>query len=111
MKQIEQDEIKLELGGMLFTWNDEKEKINFRKHGIHFSSAAAIFTDIDAVIEKNSVDEFTGEERMNIIGSFSDIVMFVVYVERINIAGNDIIRIISARKAERNEKRRYVYGT
>lgn len=111
MKQTEHEEIKLELEGMLFTWNDEKEKINFRKHGIHFSSAAAIFTDIDAVIEKNSVDEFTGEERMNIIGLFSRITMFVVYAERVTIDGDDIIRIISARKAERNEIRRYVYGT
>ena len=111
MKQIEHEEIKLELEGMLFTWDDEKEKINFRKHGIHFSAAAAIFTDIDAVIENNSTDEFTGEERMNIIGMLSRVTMFVVYVERVTLDDNDIIRIISARRAERDEKRRYVYGT
>ncbi len=111
MKQIEHEEIKLKLDGMLFTWDDEKEKINFRKHGIHFSAAAGIFTDIDAVIEENSIDEFTGEERMNIIGMLSRITMFVVYAERVTIDDNDIIRIISARRAERNEIRRYVYGT
>ncbi len=32
MKRIEHEEIKLELDGMLFTWNDEKEKLNIRKH-------------------------------------------------------------------------------
>ena len=36
--------------------------------------------------------------------------MFVVYVERIQIDGNDIIRIISARRAEKEERRRYVNG-
>ena len=68
-------------------------------------------TDIDAFIEHNSTDEFTGEERMSIIGMLSRVVMFVVYVERVTVDDDDIIKIISARRAERNEKRRYVYGT
>ena len=38
MKQIESAEIKLELDGILFTWDDEKEKINIRKHGLDFTS-------------------------------------------------------------------------
>ena len=36
-KHIEKAEIKLRLGDMLFTWDDEKEKINIRKHGIDFT--------------------------------------------------------------------------
>ncbi len=63
MKQTEHDEIKLSIGDMLFTWDDEKEKINIRKHKIDFKAAAAIFLDKDLVVEFNSVDEYTGEER------------------------------------------------
>ena len=111
MKQIEHEEIKLELEGMLFTWNDEKEKINIRKHGVRFKDAAAVFIDDGAVIRDNSVDDNTGEERFDIIGMAYNNLMFVVYVERITIDSKDVIRIISARLAERKEERIYAYGT
>lgn len=111
MKQIEHDEIKLELEGMLFTWDDEKEQLNIRKHNVDFEVAASVFLDTDAVYEFNSVDEYTGEERWDTIGTIGgNLLMFVVYVERIQINGNDIIRIISARRAEKEERRRYVNG-
>ena len=61
-------------------------------------------------IEHNSTDEFTGEERMSIIGMLSRVVMFVVYVERVTVDDDDIIKIISARLAERKERKRYVNG-
>ena len=32
MKHIETEKVKLRIGNMSFTWDDEKEKINFRKH-------------------------------------------------------------------------------
>ena len=111
MKQVEHDEIKLRLGGMLFTWDDEKEKINIRKHGIDFKTAASVFVDSYLYIENNSIDEYTGEERFDAVGSIGGRkLLFVVYVERITINGNDIIRIISARKAEKEERIRYVNG-
>ena len=108
MKRTETDEVKLRMGDMLFTWDDEKERINIRKHRIDFKAAAHVFLDSDAVFEYNSVDEKTGEERWDAIGFFEAGIMFVVYVERITIDGNEVIRIISARYAERKEKRRYV---
>ena len=107
---MEHNEIKLRLGNVFFTWDDEKEKINIRKHGIHFASAAAVFFDDGAVYEFNSVDEITGEERWDVIGWIIGKLMFVVYVERVTIDGNDIIRIISAREAVKEEKIRYVNG-
>lgn len=110
MKQIEHEEIKLELEGMLFTWDDEKEKINIRKHGVDFRAAARIFLDSDVMLEYNSVDESTGEERWDAIGVFEAGILFVVYVERVTKRSNDIIRIISARYAEKEEKKRYVSG-
>ena len=107
-KHIETGEIKLQLEGMLFTWDDEKEKINIRKHGVDFKAAARIFIDEDILIEYNSVDEYTGKELWDAIGFFEAGIMFVVYVERITVNGNDIIRIISARYADKKEKKRYV---
>ena len=110
MRQIEHDEIKLRLDGMLFTWDDNKERINIRKHGIDFRAAASVFIDKDALVEYNSVDEYTGEERWDAIGIMNGNILFVVYVERITVDGNDIIRIISARLAGRKEIVRYVDG-
>ena len=107
-KHIERDEIKLQLGDMLFTWDDNKERSNIRKHGVDFKAAARIFFDEDILIEYNSVDEYTGEERWDAIGFFEGGIFFVVYVERITIDDNDIIRIISARYADKKEKKRYV---
>ena len=110
MRQIEHDEIKLRLDGMLFTWDDNKERINIRKHGIDFRAAARVFVDIDAILEFNSVDDYTGEERWDAIGLFDAGIVFVVYVERTTVDDNDIIRIISARYADRKEKKRYVFS-
>ena len=107
MKLIEHAEIKLELDGMLFTWDDEKERINIRKHGIDFKAAAAVFFDDYATYEYNSVDNVTGEERLSVTGWLAGKVMFVVYVERVTVGDEDIIRIISAREATRKEKMRY----
>lgn len=75
MKLIEHAEIKLELGGIFFTWDDEKEKINIRKYGLDFKTAASVFLDDDAVLEDNSVDEHTGEIRMDAIGSIGLLVV------------------------------------
>ncbi|MBQ4430201.1 MAG: BrnT family toxin, partial [Synergistaceae bacterium] len=65
MKQTEHDEIKLRIGDMLFTWDDEKERINIRKHKIDFRAAASVSIDSYIYIESNSVDECTGEERLD----------------------------------------------
>ena len=54
------------------------------KHGIDFASAAGVFADTDAIIELNSFDEYTSEERFDIIGLVLGHLMFVVYVERLS---------------------------
>ncbi|MBQ6774559.1 MAG: BrnT family toxin [Synergistaceae bacterium] len=108
---MEYGEIKFRLGDILFTWDDEKEKINIRKHGVNFREAAAAFMDEDAVYEFNSIDEITGEERLDVIGMVYGDIMFVVYVDRITIENSNIIRIISARLAEKKEEFIYAYGT
>ena len=110
MKHTEYEGIKLTIGGMAFTWDTKKASANLRKHGIRFEDAATIFSDDGAVIRINSVDDYTGEERLEVIGWVYGDLMFVVYVERITVDKQDIIRIISARFANSREEEIYAYG-
>ena len=102
------DEIKFYFDGMYFTWDDEKEKANLRKHKVSFETAAwAFFDNFSVDLQDKYHDE--NEPRRNIIARPpSNVnVIFVVYVERFNINNHDLIRIISARKANGKEKKLY----
>lgn len=88
---------------LLFEWDDVKEQINIKKHGLSFSVAARVFEDPDRIEIYDELHSIT-EDRYNTIGMVNDI-LFVVYTERINC-----IRIISARIATRQEKEIYNYG-
>ena len=98
------------IDGIAFTWDDKKAAANIRKHGVRFSEAAAILRDENIVIDVNSIDDYTGEERLQAVGMVYGDVMFIVYVERVTMDNDDIIRIISARHATREEERYYAYG-
>ena len=110
MRKTEHAEIKLVIDGIAFTWDDKKAAATIRKHGVRFSEAAAIFLDENVVIDINSIDDYTGEERLQAVGMVYGDVMFIVYVERVTVDNDDIIRIISARHATREEERYYAYG-
>lgn len=110
MKMTEHEKIKLREGGMSFTWNDRKAELNEKKHGVSFTEAAAIFFDENILIEINSIDKWTGEERLQAIGMVYGDIMYMVYVERITVDNKDIIRIISARDATKEEEKYYAYG-
>lgn len=97
---------------MRFEWDDEKNRINQRKHdGLAFETAALVFQDSLAVFRKDRVAE--GEQRWHAIGSVSNAVLLVVHVYR-REAQNDeeeIIRIIPAREANKRERRVYLQQT
>ena len=87
------EEIKIE-------WDDEKDEINFKKHHIHFSSAAFVFLDenrLEFFDEKHSKEE----DRFIVIGIVEEVI-FVIYTERKNS-----LRIISARIATKKERELY----
>ena len=90
---------------MLFEWDDNKEKINFDKHGIDFSTAARVFKDKNRLEYYDEVHSIS-EDRYITIGQIDGvaIVIMVVYTKR-----NHAIRIISARKATKKEGMMY-YG-
>ena len=83
-----------------FEWDEAKDKQNFKKHGIHFKTAAKIFLDPYKLIRKD--EEHPEEERYNILGKVGK-VLFVVCVFK----EENIVRLISARVAAVPEKERY----
>ena len=86
-----------------FEWDEAKDKQNFKKHGIHFKTAAKIFLDPYKLIRKD--EEHPEEERYNILGKVGK-VLFVVCVFK----EENIVRLISARIAAVPEKERYDRG-
>lgn len=85
---------------MGFQWNHNKAQSNLKKHGIDFADAVTIFDDFNAVTIN---DPSHNEERFITIGmdAFGRILV-VVYTWRA-----EDIRLISARKATKHERRQY----
>ena len=86
---------------VLFEWDELKNQINIRKHGIDFQDAIDVFNH--PVLTALDLREDYGEERWLALGWIEATVGVVVYVER----SEDVLRIISARKATRQELRHY----
>ena len=85
-----------------FEWNDKKARLNKRKHKLTFEEASTIFGDPLSITISGTVHSF-GEDRFITIGtSINNKLIVVVHAGR-----DDIVRIISARKATQNEKRHY----
>jgi len=93
---------------MRFEWDEAKSRRNLAKHKISFDSARLVFEDPHALsIQDRTVE---GEERwqtLGMIGAETVILVAHTYCEE---AGEDIVRIISARKATRAERSIYEKG-
>ena len=87
---------------MRFEWNDAKAISNVEKHGVSFGEATEVFYDPHA-LEDYDTRHSKSESRFVIIGLSSRRLLYVIYAER----NADIIRIISARKANRYEQKSY----
>lgn len=94
---------EFDLDSASFEWDEEKERINFRKHGIHFATAAKVFLDPNKLIRED--EEHPAEVRYDILGKVGK-VLFVVCAFR----EENVVRLISARLATVPEKARYEYG-
>ena len=93
---------------MIFEWDEKKNKANKLKHRLSFEEARFVFLDPFSVTRE---DRHEKESRQQIVGQINSVlVILVVYLIR---EGNneEIIRIISARKATTAERRRYEAGT
>jgi len=88
-----------------FAWDVEKNRTNSVKHGISFETAQLIFDDPYVVsFPERNVD---GEERWQSMGRADGVIILLVAHTVRDGDGYELIRIISARKASRSERRRY----
>lgn len=115
-------DIQFSLEGMIFEYDEDKNRQNIIKHGISFEIAARVFLDYDR-IEMYDDEHSMGENRYDTIGDISvsqrdyllgsigrrDDILFVVYAEREEREDMIITRLISARKANSFERGLY-YG-
>ncbi|MGA2215338.1 MAG: BrnT family toxin [Bryobacteraceae bacterium] len=95
-----------------FEWSDAKDLLSQRKHDVSFEVAALVFDDENCLVLADRVDDETGELRWHAIGKVQieagfEALLLVSHVYREDDNGEQVIRIISARAAEKHEVRRY----
>lgn len=89
-----------------FEWDEEKDEINRRKHRIGFETAMLVFDDPNCLTFVERVDD--GEERWHAIGAVDGrAIITVVHTYRPE-GSDEIIRIVSARRADPQERKQYV---
>jgi hypothetical protein len=89
---------------MRFEWDPAKASANSRKHQVSFEEAQTVFYD-DFAVQFFDDEHSAEEERFIMLGMSSGArLLVVVHAER---AGGEVVRIISARKATRNEAKFY----
>lgn len=87
-----------------FEWDSEKAEINLKKHDVSFEEAKTVFYDPNALLIADP-EHSEDEDRFIILGiSNNSKVLIVCHCYREN---DEVIRIISARKATTNEKKQY----
>lgn len=95
----------LERGYIRFEWDEKKNQANFRKHGIAFPAACRVFDDpFQVTIPDRVADD---EERLWTIGCAGNAVIAVVVHTAHDENDQLTIRLISARRATRAERKMY----
>ncbi len=95
---------------MIFDWDENKEKLNIKNHdGIDFDEASEVFLDANIWEVFDKEHSAIDEKRYVGIGFSSKLFLRVTYTVRFDQAENEVIRIISARKAKKTEEDLY-YG-
>jgi uncharacterized protein len=87
---------------MEFEWDEEKAVANLRKHGVAFVDAAEALRSDRLVVEKLDMNDDYGEERTIAFAMLGDVILMIVFTMR-----GEIYRLISARRADRDEQHYY----
>ena len=89
-----------------FEWDPVKAKANQVKHGVSFGLARHVFDDPDALVDHDRIEG--GERRWQTLGMVGGVLLLLVaHTVRLVSEEDEVIRIISARRADRKEKHRY----
>ncbi len=92
------------MSAIRFDWDPAKAGANLRKHGVSFEEARTVFEDAEGLIIPDP-EHSEDEERLILLGLSSALrALVVIHCER---QDGDVIRIISARKADRGERANY----
>ena len=92
--------MRKEFDDLLFEWDEEKNELNKKKHGIRFELALRVFYDENRLEEYDEIHS-EDEDRYLSIGYVNG-VLVVVHTDR-----DEAIRIISARPADKKERVKY----
>ena len=88
-----------------FEWDENKNQTNIQKHGISFEEAVTVFKDLDALIISDE-SHSNNEDRFLLIGySLKANLLVVCHCYRLN---DSVMRIISARKANKQDRNLYL---
>ena len=94
----------VQYGGLQFEWDPAKAKRNQLKHGVRFEEAVTVFAD-DAGVLIDDPDHSITEDRLILLGLSAGLRVLVVC--HAYSKDEELIRIISARRATRKERTRY----
>jgi uncharacterized DUF497 family protein len=86
---------------MQYEWDEKKRQINLQQHGIDFADLSPLFAGELVILEDDRYEY--GERRFIAFGQLSGRLIAVAFTER----GEDVIRLISARKASKHETKQY----
>lgn len=90
----------------LIEWDPAKADANRRKHGLSFETASRVFADPLALTKFDRIEN--GEQRWKTLGAVDGILLVVVaHTMSSTVGGAEVIRVISARRAEPKERKRY----
>ncbi len=94
---------------MPFVWDESKNRSNKSKHGVSFELAKMVFDDpLHLSVPDSHMD---GEERWRTIGLVGPAVVLLVVHTYVEQNDEELVRIISARKATKRERERYEGGS
>jgi uncharacterized DUF497 family protein len=85
---------------MKFTWDETKRQVNLAKHGLDFAEADSVSRGVTFTVEDDRFEY--GEERFITIGLLGETVVVMAHTEQ-----DDVIRVISMRRATGNEQHLY----
>lgn len=94
---------------MRWTWDPDKNRANRQAHGLSFETAQLVFDD---ALAASRPDPYPDEERWQTMGMVGNVVLIVAHAwpEPEPAGGEEVGRIISARKATARERRSYEEG-
>jgi uncharacterized protein len=96
-------------GATDFSWDEAKNKRNQRKHGVSFEAAKLVFEDPMHFSRQDRTED--GEQRWQTIGMVADVALLLVaHTWEDTVSDSEHIRIISARRATKLERKVYEQG-